>query len=335
MYICFMVTHEFFMNRCFELAEKGRGYTLSNPMVGALLVHKEVIIAEGFHSYFGGPHAEVNCLNQLTNKNLMKDSTLYISLEPCNFHGKTPACTDLIARSGVTKVVIGSADFNPQVRFQGIDYLRSREIEVINLHWEKKQKLLNIIFFINQTQNEPYFIGKLAFSNDKFIGRYGEKVKITSPEIDLLSHKWRSEVDAILVGKTTWENDQPKLNVRHFYSNHQPDIIVLQKQPKNTLELENGRKVHFIAENDIETLKKVILDLGYRNVLVEGGAEVFGYFMDHQLFHEIFTIENQSLQLVSGIQVPRINSQSYQQTTTNNYFNHLISQYIRNDLSIS
>lgn len=330
-----MVTHEFFMNRCFELAEKGRGLTLSNPMVGALLVHYEMIIAEGFHAFYGGPHAEVNCLNRLTNRNLIKDSTLYISLEPCNFHGKTPACTDLIVRSGVRKVVIGSVDFNPQVRFKGIDYLRSQEIEVKNLNWEEKQKLINIRFFINQTQNEPYFIGKLAFSNDKIIGRHGEKLKITCSEIDVLSHKLRSGVDAILVGKTTWENDQPKLNVRHFYSDHQPDIIVLQNLPKNPIKLENGSSVHFIAENNRETLKEVIFSLGYRNVLVEGGAKVFGYFIDHQLFHEIFTIENQSLRLDSGIQVPRINSLNYRLNRNSHYFNHQINQYFRNDLPTS
>ena len=154
------------MNRCFELAERGRGATRSNPLVGALLVHNDKIVAEGFHAFYGGPHAEVNCINGLTNRELLSESTLYVSLEPCNFLGKTPACTDYILNHGLKKVVIGSADFNPRVRNQGIDYLRSQEIEVLNLDWQERQKSLNIRFFINQTQNEPYFIGKLSMSRD-------------------------------------------------------------------------------------------------------------------------------------------------------------------------
>jgi diaminohydroxyphosphoribosylaminopyrimidine deaminase/5-amino-6-(5-phosphoribosylamino)uracil reductase len=117
------------MNRCFELAQKGKGKTRSNPMVGALLVHEDKIISEGYHAYYGGPHAEVNCFNALQDKSLIQDSILYVSLEPCNFHGKTPPCTDLILNSGMKQVVIGSADVNPKVRFQGMDFLRSQEIE--------------------------------------------------------------------------------------------------------------------------------------------------------------------------------------------------------------
>ncbi|MFN7239040.1 MAG: bifunctional diaminohydroxyphosphoribosylaminopyrimidine deaminase/5-amino-6-(5-phosphoribosylamino)uracil reductase RibD, partial [Chitinophagales bacterium] len=216
------------MNRCFELAKKGKGRIRSNPMVGALLVHEGNIISEGYHAYYGGPHAEVNCINNLDNKALLNESTLYISLEPCNFHGKTPACTDLILNSGIQKVVIGSADVNPKVRFQGMDFLRSQEIEVVNLNWEEKQKSLNIRFIINQTRNEPFFIGKLAYSHDGFIGRIGERVKITCREIDILSHKLRSEVDAILVGKNTWLNDKPELSTRYYPTDFQPDVIVLQ-----------------------------------------------------------------------------------------------------------
>jgi diaminohydroxyphosphoribosylaminopyrimidine deaminase/5-amino-6-(5-phosphoribosylamino)uracil reductase len=327
-----MHEHDFFMNRCFELAEKGRGYTRSNPMVGALLVHKGKIISEGFHAYYGGPHAEVNCLNQLTNKDLIKNSTLYISLEPCNFQGKTPACTDLILNSGLTKVVIGSVDFNPRVRFQGMDYLRSQEIDVINLNWEERQKSLNIKFFINQTLQEPYFLGKLAFSGDHIIGKLGEKVKITNPEIDTWSHKLRSEVDAILVGKNTWENDQPSLNVRYYPADFQPDILVLQSQIIKPITRVDGRKVNFISEKDPIKIKQAIFNLGYKNVLVEGGAEVFRFFMDKELLHEIYTIENQGLSLESGIPCPSIPSEKYRLDSQKSYFRHQISHFTRYDL---
>ncbi len=323
------------MNRCFELAQKGKGKTRSNPMVGALLVHENKIISEGYHAYYGGPHAEANCIKSLENRGLLKKSTLYISLEPCNFHGKTPPCTELILNSGIEKVVIGSADVNPKVRFQGMDLLRSQEIEVVNLNWEERQKSLNIRFIINQTQKEPFFIGKLAYSQDGFIGRIGERVKITCQEVDILSHKLRSEVDAILVGKNTWLNDQPELTVRFYPTDFQPDIIVLKHDDDQTIIGKDGRLTHYISTLDSTDLKRKIFGLGYRNVLVEGGAEVFRFFMDNLLFHEIHTIENQSLILKSGIASPRLTSSNYILAEEKNYFQHLICQYLRNDLPTS
>jgi diaminohydroxyphosphoribosylaminopyrimidine deaminase/5-amino-6-(5-phosphoribosylamino)uracil reductase len=301
-------------------------------MVGALLYTNGQIIAEGFHSYYGEPHAEVNCINSLKNKSLLKDATLYISLEPCNFQGKTPPCTELILKSGITKVVVGSVDFNPKVRFQGIDYLRSQEIEVTNLNWDKRQQELNIRFFINQTQNEPYFIGKMAMSSDGFIGRKGERVKITEPEIDVLSHKIRAEVEAIIVGKTTWETDSPSLNARLYYSEFQPDIIVLQHGEKGKEFTSDGRTIHFLDIDDPEILKKKIYGLGYKSLLVEGGGDVFRFFMENGLFHEIKLIENQNLVLQTGIKAPLLDTIQYSLTTQKNYLNHLISKYYKNDL---
>lgn len=327
-----MYSHDYYMNRCFELADRGRGTTRSNPLVGAILVHNEQIIAEGYHVFFGGPHAEVNCINSLTNNKLLSESILYVSLEPCNFQGKTPACTDFILNHGIQKVVIGSADFNPRVRNQGMDYLRSQEIEVINLNWEEKQKEHNIIFFINQTQNEPYFIGKLAMSKDGYIGQKGERVKITESGIDVISHKIRAEVDAILVGKNTWQTDSPSLNARLYHSEIQPDIIVLQHGQKEVEFTSDGRSIHFLEADEPELLKKKIYDLGYRSVLVEGGGDVFRFFMENGLFHEINMIENQNLVLLSGIKAPSLDTIQYSLTTQKNYLNHLICQYHKNDL---
>lgn len=323
------------MNRCFELAQKGKGKTRSNPMVGALLVHEDKIISEGYHAYYGGPHAEVNCFNALQDKSLIQDSILYVSLEPCNFHGKTPPCTDLILNSGIKQVVIGSADVNPKVRFQGMDFLRSQEIKVINLNWVEKQKSLNIRFIINQTQKEPFFIGKLAYSQDGFIGRIGERVKITCQEVDSLSHKLRSEVDAILVGKNTWLNDHPELTARFYPTDFQPDTIVLQHDDDQTIIGKDGRLTHYISTLDSTDLKRKIFGLGYRNVLVEGGAEVFRFFINNLLFHEIHTFENQNLILRSGIASPQVISSNYNLIEEKNYFQHLICQYLRNDLPTS
>jgi diaminohydroxyphosphoribosylaminopyrimidine deaminase/5-amino-6-(5-phosphoribosylamino)uracil reductase len=321
------------MNRCFELAERGRGATRSNPLVGALLVHNDKIVAEGFHAFYGGPHAELNCINRLTNRELLGESTLYVSLEPCNFLGKTPACTDYILNHGLKKVVIGSADFNPRVRNQGIDYLRSQEIEVLNLDWQERQKSLNIRFFINQTQNEPYFIGKLSMSRDGYIGRKGERVKITAPEIDVISHKIRSEVDAILVGKITWEIDKPSLHARLYHADIQSDIIVLDHNLKSSISTEDGRQIHFVSRDDPKALKKSLFDLGYKNILVEGGGEVFQFFSSHKLFHEVLWIENQDLVLGSGIEAPKLNHADYSLKEQKHYFNHILSYHQRHDLS--
>lgn len=329
-----MKDHIFYMERCFQLAEKGRGYTRTNPLVGAILVDTNGnIVSEGYHQTYGEAHAEVNCLNSVNNSALLASSTLYISLEPCNFYGKTPACTDLILRKGIKKVVVGSADFNPKVRLQGIEFLQSNDIDVINLNLEEEQKLLNISFFINQEKNEPYFIGKMAYSQDRKIGQRGEIIKISSVEVDVLSHKLRSEVDAIVVGKNTWMNDQPQLNNRLWESDYQPDIIVLSH---SSLEIKNktedGRKISVISSNSISDLKNDIRDLGYKNILVEGGAEVFQYFMNHQLFHEIRTIENQSLVLKKGILFPTVNSLDYRIQEQNQIFGHLLTTYYRHDL---
>lgn len=320
------------MNRCFELAEKGRGLTRSNPMVGALLVHNHQILAEGFHAQYGGAHAEVHCLNKVNDRDLISKSTLYISLEPCNFHGKTPPCTDLILNSGIKKVVIGSADFNPKVRFQGMDYLRSQELEIIHLNWEERQKKLNIRFFIHQTLHEPYFVGKLALSSNGVIGEIGSKCKITTPEIDVLGHKLRAGVDAILIGKTTWVNDQPSLNTRLYYSDFQPNIIVLHHDLDRVDETKDGRSVHFISAANIEELKTKIFALGYRNVLVEGGEEVLRFCMQEELLHEIHYFENQRLELNSGILAPIIPLNKYTLINQKNYFNHHLRHYLRHDL---
>lgn len=322
-----------YIERCFQLAEQGRGLTGSNPLVGALLVYDGRIISEGYHRQYGGPHAEVECLREITDKAILENSTLYISLEPCNYQGKTPPCTDLILNKGIKKVVVGSADFNPKVRMQGIDYLRSQEIEVINLNLEEKQKLLNISFFINQTKNEPYFIGKLAFSSDKIIGRTGETIKITSPEIDVLSHRLRAECDAILVGKNTWQNDQPQLNIRHYYSQKQPDIILLASDTTELSLQDLKRKIAVINDSkNPQTLAKTLFELGYQKILVEGGAEVFRFFEQNRLFHEIYTLENQNLILVNGITAPPINTQNYIVQQRKTIKHQTITYYQRNDL---
>lgn len=157
-------------------------------------------------------------------------------------------------------------------------------------------------------------------------------LKITSDEIDFLGHKLRSEVEAILVGKNTWELDKPSLSTRHFYSEFQADIIVLKRGEERIDVLEDGRKLNFISASNPDKLKKKIFDLGYKSVLIEGGAEVFQYFMENNLFHEIYTYENQNLILQTGVEAPRVKTDRYRLIQQNIYCNHQIHHYIHSDL---
>lgn len=312
-----------FLRRAFEIAEKGRGLTRSNPMVGAVLVYEEKIVSEGFHMEFGGPHAEVNCLHSAIDPAIIRNSTLYISLEPCTFHGKTPPCTEFIVKSKIPKVIMGSLDFNPKVQGQGMTYLLKNGIDAYNANFIKKQQELNIRFFINQTRHRPYFIGKMAQSRDGYLGRPNERTKISSEEIDYYSHKLRSEVDLIIIGGQTWQIDQPQLTNRYTAGKIQPDILILSNQHVKELYPHFNRKIVVMGNNnqgetdanidylhtdsyDLHAVSKKIYDMGYRNVLVEGGAKILKSFIDHDLIDEWKIIRNDSLILDSGTKSPNI-----------------------------
>jgi diaminohydroxyphosphoribosylaminopyrimidine deaminase/5-amino-6-(5-phosphoribosylamino)uracil reductase len=214
-----------FMTRCLELAKNGQGSVYPNPMVGSVIVHKGLIIGEGWHQKAGGPHAEVLAIDSVKNKELLPEATLYVNLEPCSHHGRTPPCADLILRNGIKKVVIGSVDSHEKVGGKGVKRLRENGVEVTCAIMEKQSRKLNKRFFTFHEKKRPYVILKWAESKDGYIFPEAELVEKGTPywisnaySLQRV-HQWRAEEAAILVGKNTVLQDDPRLNIRDFKGN--------------------------------------------------------------------------------------------------------------------
>ena len=215
-----------------QIAQNGIGTTRPNPSVGAVIVCENKIIGEGFTSFFGGNHAEVNAINSVKNKNLLKEATLYVTLEPCSHYGKTPPCSDLIIKHHIKKVVIGAIDSNKLVAGRGIERLEQAGVKVITGILNKECREHHKRFFTFQEQKRPYIILKWAETQNGFIAPLEKKDKkpvwISNVYSQQLVHKWRSEEHAILVGTNTVIEDNPKLNVRSW-SGENPVRFVLDK----------------------------------------------------------------------------------------------------------
>ena len=223
---------DIYMYRCLQLAGKGAGHVAPNPMVGAVLVHNDRILGEGYHQVYGQAHAEVNCINSVLPDDvpLIPDSTLYVSLEPCAHFGKTPPCADLIIKKQIRKVVIGCRDPFKEVDGKGIERLKAAGIEVISGVLEAACTDLNKRFFTFHTFNRPYVILKWAESaNGKISGSGNERVFISNAWTNTLVHKWRSEESAIAVGTNTAMLDNPFLTTR-LWPGRNPVRILLDKK---------------------------------------------------------------------------------------------------------
>ena len=275
-----------YMNRCLELAKKGLGTTRPNPSVGAVLVFENQIIGEGFTSAYGGNHAEVNAINSVKNKELLSKSTLYVTLEPCSHHGKTPPCSDLIIKSKIPKVVIGVVDDNSIVAGKGIKKLKSNGVEVIVGVLEKDCKEHHKRFFTYHTKNRPYVILKWAQTKDGFIAPKTKSeqkpVWITNKKSRQLVHQWRAEEHAILVGANTVLQDNPSLTVREVKGEN-PVRVILDNN--NSLS-----KEYQVFNDEAKTLlvnktnPKEVLDVLFQNkiqsVIIEGGSKTLQSFID-------------------------------------------------------
>jgi len=305
---------EIIMQRCIQLAQNGFGTTYPNPMVGCVIVHQGKIIAEGWHKKAGEPHAEVNAIHQVQNKEILKEATLYVSLEPCAHHGKTPPCADMIIHHQIPKVVVGTVDPFAKVNGLGIQKMRNAGIEVKTGVLEKKCRELNKRFFTFHQEKRPYIILKWAQTADGFMAaENGEQKWITNEFSRQLVHKWRTEEQAILVGTMTAETDNPQLNAR-LWGGNQPIRLVLDKDLKlnENLDLfdrsqptivftqkskENLSNLKFIQVEFNENLVEQILTELYENeiqsVIIEGGKKTLETFIQKDLWDEarIFTSE--------------------------------------------
>lgn len=322
------------MSRCIQLAKNARGSAAPNPVVGCLIVHDKKIIGEGYTSRFGGPHAEVNAIGSVIDKSKLSESTLYVSLEPCSHHGKTPPCSDLIISYGIPRVVIGIRDPNELVAGNGLKQLREAGCQITIGVLEERCREVNRDFFVFHEQNRPYIILKWAQTADGFIApdprlRKGDPAPfwITNIKSRQLVHKWRTEEQAILAGTHTIIEDNPGLTSRNWHGKSPLRLILDQnlRVPKNYKIFDNSaptliltgvqkpeEKVSGIIYEPLDFSRDIASQIGHilwkrriLSVIVEGGTKTLETFIKAKLWDEarVFTGPKP---LHSGIKAPRI-----------------------------
>ncbi|MFT3680898.1 MAG: bifunctional diaminohydroxyphosphoribosylaminopyrimidine deaminase/5-amino-6-(5-phosphoribosylamino)uracil reductase RibD [Ferruginibacter sp.] len=322
-----MTLHETYMQRCLELALLGAGKVAPNPMVGAVLVHNNIIIGEGFHQQYGMAHAEVNCINNVAehNKGLIEKSTLYVSLEPCAHFGKTPPCADLIIAKKIPRVVIGCKDNYEEVNGKGIEKLRAAGVEVTAGVLEKEARDLNLRFFTCNKNKRPYIILKWAQTADGIIGNTDHsRLMISNEFTNRLVHRWRSEEAAIMVGTYTAMYDDPSLTVR-LVQGKNPVRIVIDNDLKlpaslhlfdgsvptivfNKMKEETGGTIQYYklddSQNDLGQILETLFRLKIQSVLIEGGAALIQSFINSNYWDEARVITNTGMKAAAGKAAP-------------------------------
>lgn len=287
-----MKTDEKFMRRALQLARLGEGLVSPNPMVGAVIVTPEgEIIGEGYHHQYGGPHAEVCAINSVsdTDRHLLADSTIYVTLEPCSHYGKTPPCAKLIIDSGIPRVAIGSADPFPEVSGRGIRMLRDAGIEVEENVMSEECDALNVRFLTAHRKGRPWIQLKWAESADGFMAGIDDdgkpvRVQFSGPISAVWMHRRRSMVDAIMVGTHTLEIDQPKLDCRHWPG----------KPPRRIM-----------PEHDLGTqMRRLYSEEGITSLMVEGGPTLLQSFINARLYDDL-RIEKTDIILGKGLASPQ------------------------------
>ena len=312
-----MNIHEKYISRCIELGKLGIGNTYPNPSVGCCLVVDDKIIGEGYTSIAGGNHAEVNAIHSVEDKSLLKLSTIYVTLEPCCHHGKTPPCVDKIIANGIKQVVIGIKDPNPLVCGKGIEKLKENGVEVIS-GVLKNECIAHHKRFLSYIINKrPYIILKWAETVDGFIApeqkNINEPYWISNIKSRQLVHKWRSEEQAILVGAKTIREDDPRLTTRDWEGKN-CDIYILSKNgvQKDYKIFNQDSKVTILDSQEIDYDKdivKQICDKFYDDkilsIIVEGGTKTLSNFIDSDVWDEIRVFRTKE-KLGGGIKGPRL-----------------------------
>ena len=323
-----MTKDEKYIRRCIQLARNGMCNAAPNPMVGAVIVHNDRIIGEGYHARCGEGHAEVNAIRSVKDESLLQESTIYVSLEPCSHYGKTPPCADLIIRKGIPRVVVGCVDPFSLVSGRGIQKLKDAgiDVKVGVLEAECRQLIKRFVTF--NTQQRPYITLKWAESADGFIDinrEEGQPVVLSTPITLMYVHKQRAEHHAILVGRRTALLDNPSLTTRNWYGKN-PVRLVIDKELTlpTSLKLFDGSAPTWIftAQDKASTSQVTyfkldfsrsilpqILQKLYENklqaLLVEGGSRLLQSFIDEGLWDEIYT-EHSAKVLENGVKEPVI-----------------------------
>lgn len=283
-----ITTDEKYMRRCIQLAENGIQGARPNPMVGAVIVANDRIIGEGYHVRCGEGHAEVNAFASVKDESLLKDATIYVSLEPCAHYGKTPPCADLIIKKGVKRVVVGCIDPFAEVKGRGIERIRKAGIEVEVGVLEKECQWLNRRFFTYHSKHRPYIILKWAQTANGFIDNHFKPLMISNEQTQMLSHQLRAEEDAILVGHTTFDRDHPSLNVRHWHGPNPKRIVLTHDRP-------------------LPQLMDDLYQHGIQSLIVEGGCQTHESFIQAGLWDEI-RMEVAPITVSDGTRAPQLPS---------------------------
>ena len=318
------------MQRCLTIAVKGLGQVAPNPMVGCVIVHDDKIIAEGYHQVYGGLHAEPHAIKQVDNA-LLKECTLYVNLEPCSHHGKTPPCADLIISKGIKKVFVGNLDTNPLVAGKGIKKLQDAGIAVEYGILNDACKELNKRFFTFHEKKRPYIILKWAQTQDGFISRHPLPINkednwITGTESKLLVHQWRTEEQAILIGYNTALMDNPLLTAR-LATGKNPIRVVIDEHlalpnnlavfnndaetlvfnAKETITLNHIQRIKIDFKNLIPEILKQLHSKNIASIVIEGGTKTMNAFMSQNLWDEARVFVNPNKLFTDGLKAPIIN----------------------------
>lgn len=301
-----------FMQRALQLAALGGVAVAPNPMVGAVIVHNGKIVGEGYHRIYGGAHAEVNAVESVPQKSLLKESTMYVTLEPCAHFGKTPPCADLLVKHQFKRVVIACVDTFSEVAGRGIERLNENGIEVEVGVLEHEARAVNKRFFCYHEKQRPYIILKWAQTADGFIDRLpDERDKginwITKPETKLITHQWRAQEQAILVGWRTIANDNPSLTVREIKGSSPHRYIIdpnCLANPKSAVFTDGNPTTIFVRNNlfsglppnvdvielntelNITSILHKIWKKKHLSVFVEGGKHTLQQFIKENLWDE-------------------------------------------------
>ncbi len=331
-----MNLYQQYMWRCLELAKRGVGLVAPNPMVGAVLVHENRVIGEGWHQKYGGPHAEPNCIADAEEKGfkeLISSSTMYVSLEPCAHFGKTPPCADLIVRHRIHHLVVATRDPFEAVNGKGIEKLEAAGVKVICGVLEKEARELNKRFFIFLEKKRPYIILKWAQTKDGIIGSGKNRLLVSNEFTNKLVHRWRTEEAAIMIGANTAAQDDPLLTNR-YWPGPSPIRIVVDPSLRldSKLRIFNGesplivlneRKDSFLGKMDkkLEAVNHFKLDtsntreicdalhqLKVQSLIVEGGAKLLQSFIDAGSWDEarIITATGEAIKTAEPVMAPRL-----------------------------
>jgi diaminohydroxyphosphoribosylaminopyrimidine deaminase/5-amino-6-(5-phosphoribosylamino)uracil reductase len=283
-----MSEDEKYMQRCIQLAANGIQGARPNPMVGAVIVANDRVIGEGYHVRCGEGHAEVNAFAsvQPEDEHLLPEATLYVSLEPCSHYGKTPPCADLIIKKGVRRVVVGTIDPFAEVQGRGIKKLTNAGIEVTVGVLVKECQWLNRRFFTYHREHRPYIILKWAQTANCYIDDHFKPLIISNEQTQMLSHQLRAEEDAILVGHTTYDRDQPALTVRHWHGPDPKRIVLTHNRP-------------------LPQLMDDLYQHGIQSLIVEGGLQTHESFIAAGLWDEI-RVETGAMTVSDGTCAPQL-----------------------------